>query len=43
VFIWGWGGYGIFFLAAYKDYTMGYALSILSFCKTHLSSILFLP
>jgi hypothetical protein len=43
VFIWGWAGYGIFFLAAYKDYTMGYALSILSFCKTHLSSILFLP
>jgi hypothetical protein len=33
VFIWGWAGYGVFFLAAYKDYTMGYALSILSFCK----------
>jgi hypothetical protein len=43
VFIWGWAGYGVFFLAAYKDYTMGYALSILSFCKSttlspHLSS-----
>lgn len=34
VFIWGWAGYGIFFLAAYKDYTMGFALSILSFCKS---------
>jgi hypothetical protein len=33
VFIWGWAGYGLFFLAAYKDYTMGYALSVLSFCK----------
>ncbi|KAL5113526.1 hypothetical protein ACEQ8H_008591 [Pleosporales sp. CAS-2024a] len=31
VFIWGWAGYGAFFLVAYKDYTMGYALSILSF------------
>jgi hypothetical protein len=34
VFIWGWAGYGVFFLAAYKDYTMGYALSLLSFCKS---------
>jgi hypothetical protein len=33
VFIWGWLGYGVFFLAAYKDYTMGFALSMLSFCK----------
>lgn len=31
VFIWGYLAYGTFFLAAYKDYTMGYALSILSF------------
>lgn len=31
VFIWGWAGYGIFFLAAYKDYTMGYAMSVLAF------------
>ncbi|KAH8706111.1 hypothetical protein GQ44DRAFT_743496 [Phaeosphaeriaceae sp. PMI808] len=31
VFIWGWLGYGVFFLAAYKDYTMGFALSVLSF------------
>jgi hypothetical protein len=33
VFIWGWAGYGVFFLAAYKDYTMGYAMSVLAFCK----------
>jgi hypothetical protein len=33
VFIWGWLGYGTFFLVAYKDYTMGYALSVLAFCK----------
>jgi hypothetical protein len=33
VFIWGWLGYGVFFLAAYKDYTMGYALSVLAFCE----------
>ncbi|KAF2125209.1 DUF1774-domain-containing protein [Dothidotthia symphoricarpi CBS 119687] len=31
VFIWGWAGYGMFFLAAYKDYTMGFALSVLAF------------
>jgi len=31
VFIWGWLGYGMFFLVAYKDYTMGFALSVLSF------------
>lgn len=33
VFIWGWLGYGMFFLAVYKDYTMGFALSILAFCE----------
>jgi hypothetical protein len=33
VFIWGWAGYGMFFLVAYKDYTMGFALSVLCFCK----------
>jgi hypothetical protein len=33
VFIWGWVGYGAFFLAAYKDYTIGFALSVLAFCK----------
>ena len=39
VFIWGWLGYGMFFLAAYKDYTMGFALSVLSFCKcSHMRS-----
>jgi hypothetical protein len=31
VFIWGWAGYGLFFLVAYKDYTMGFALSVLCF------------
>lgn len=31
VFIWGILGYGIFFLAAFKDYTIGFALSTLSF------------
>jgi hypothetical protein len=34
VFIWGWLGYGLFFLVAYKDYTMGFALSVLCFCKS---------
>ena len=33
VFIWGWLGYGVFFLAAYKDYTMGFAVAWLAFCK----------
>lgn len=33
VFIWGWLGYGVFFLAAYKDYTVGFELSVLAFCK----------
>lgn len=33
VFIWGYLVYGLFFLAAYKDYTMGFCLSILSLCK----------
>jgi hypothetical protein len=32
VFIWGFLVYGGFFLVAFKDYTMGYAMSILSFC-----------
>jgi hypothetical protein len=40
VFIWGWAGYGMFFLVAYKDYTMGFALSVLCFCK---SSLCFAP
>jgi hypothetical protein len=31
VFIWGWLAYGMFFLVAYKDYTMGFALSLLAF------------
>jgi hypothetical protein len=35
VFIWGWLGYGVFFLVAYKDYTMGVALSWLAFCKSY--------
>lgn len=36
VFIWGFLTYGVFFLVAFKDYTMGFAMSILSFCKTWL-------
>lgn len=36
VFIWGFLAYGVFFLAAFKDYTMGFNLSILAFCKTFL-------
>jgi hypothetical protein len=38
VFIWGWLGYGGFFLAAYKDYTMGFALCLLSFCTYNYSA-----
>lgn len=34
VFIWGWVGYGAFYLIAFKDYTMGFALSALAFCKS---------
>jgi len=34
VAIWGILAYGMFFLAAYKDYSMGFALSILSACKS---------
>lgn len=33
VFIWGFLAYGSFFLVAFKDYTMGFELSILSFCE----------
>jgi hypothetical protein len=33
VFIWGIFAYGAFFLVAFKDYTMGFNLSILAFCK----------
>lgn len=33
IFIWGFLAYGAFFLIAYKDYTMGFAMSILSFCE----------
>ncbi|RMZ73375.1 ATP synthase F0 [Pyrenophora seminiperda CCB06] len=31
VFIWGWVGYGMFYLITFKDYTMGFALSALAF------------
>ncbi|KAF2243080.1 DUF1774-domain-containing protein [Trematosphaeria pertusa] len=31
IFIWGFAAYGIFFLAAFKDYTMGFCLSVLAF------------
>ncbi|KAF2262233.1 DUF1774-domain-containing protein [Lojkania enalia] len=30
VFIWGFLGYGVFFLAVYKDYTIGLAMAIMS-------------
>lgn len=33
VFIWGFLVYGLFFLVAFKDYTMGFAMAVLSFCK----------
>lgn len=33
VFIWGILTYGAFFLVAFKDYTMGFALSWLAFCE----------
>ncbi|KAH7071034.1 hypothetical protein FB567DRAFT_539147 [Paraphoma chrysanthemicola] len=42
VFIWGWLGYGVFFLAAYKDYTIGFALSVLAF-STGLGQLLTSP
>ena len=32
IFIWGFLAYGVFFLAAFKDYTVGFSLSVLSFC-----------
>lgn len=34
IFIWSFFGYGLFFLAVYKDYTMGFALSILLACES---------
>lgn len=30
IFIWGILAYGVFFLAAFKDYTMGFELSVLA-------------
>lgn len=30
--IWGWLGYGAFYLVTYKDYVVGFALSVLSAC-----------
>lgn len=42
VFIWGWLGYGVFFLAAYKDYTLGLELAILAF-STGLGQVLTPP
>jgi hypothetical protein len=35
VFVWGILAYGAFFLVAFKDYSMGFALSVLAFCKSH--------
>lgn len=37
VFIWGWVGYAGIFLVGFKDYTIGYALSVLAFCKSSLT------
>ena len=34
--VWGFMVYGLFFLAAYKDYTMGFNLSVLTACKCSL-------
>lgn len=31
--MWGWLGYGVFFLRAYRDFLIGFALSLISFCK----------
>lgn len=30
VFIWGFLGYGLFFIVAYNDYTVGFELSVLT-------------
>jgi len=30
--VWGWLGYGVFYLVVYKDHAFGFALSALSFC-----------
>ena len=38
VVIWGWGGYAVFYLAAYRDFAMGFALSTLCFCKLFTST-----
>lgn len=35
IFIWSILGYGLFFLVAFKDYTMGFALSVLMACMFH--------
>ena len=32
--IWGILGFGGFFLLAFKDYTMGFELAVLSLCKS---------
>jgi len=42
VCVWGWVGYGAFFLAAYKDYTMGFAVAWLAF-STGLGQLLTSP
>lgn len=34
VSIWGWLGYGLFYLTVYKDYIIGIALSVLALCKS---------
>jgi hypothetical protein len=39
IFIWAIFLFGLFFLAVYKDYTMGFALSVLCACKFIFDSI----
>lgn len=40
--VWCWLGYGVIYLVVYRDHTLGFALSVLSFCgyspETYLSS-----
>ena len=33
VFVWSWLLYGLFFIAAFRDYAMGFELSVLAACK----------
>ena len=33
IFVWSWLGFGLFYLAVFKDYTVGFEMAILSLCK----------